>query len=116
MITIKNPICLIENKTKKIVVDNNNMTIDVWTKEVPAGLINFTINGTSYNAEDGMNWYEWCGSSYNTSDCTCAGLNHNILNSVGNLLYYNGNVYPKGQDLIIKDTAYNVSTSGGGSD
>jgi hypothetical protein len=32
---IKNPICLVQNKVKKVVVDNANMTIDVYTKEVP---------------------------------------------------------------------------------
>ena len=29
-------------------------------------LITFTINGTSYQAEDGMTWGEWVNSSYNT--------------------------------------------------
>lgn len=30
-------------------------------------LITFTIDGTSYEAEDGMTWGEWCNSEYNTS-------------------------------------------------
>lgn len=30
-------------------------------------LIDFTINGTSYQAEQGMTWQEWCDSKYNTS-------------------------------------------------
>lgn len=30
-------------------------------------LITFTINGTSYNAEEGMTWEEWCNSEYNIS-------------------------------------------------
>lgn len=29
-------------------------------------LISFTIAGTSYQAEEGMTWTEWCASSYNT--------------------------------------------------
>ena len=29
-------------------------------------LISFTINGTAYQAESGMTWYEWCNSNYNT--------------------------------------------------
>lgn len=29
-------------------------------------LITFTIGGTSYQAEEGMTWYEWCNSEYNT--------------------------------------------------
>lgn len=35
-INIKNPIILIGSKAKKVIVDNINMTIDVWTKEVPS--------------------------------------------------------------------------------
>ena len=29
-------------------------------------LINFTISGTSYQAEEGMTWNEWLSSGYNT--------------------------------------------------
>lgn len=37
-INIKNPISIIGSKIKKVVVDNTNMTIDVYTKEVPSGM------------------------------------------------------------------------------
>lgn len=63
---IKNPIILIGSKAKKVVVDNVNMTIDVWTKEVPAGLITFTIDNVSYQAEHNMLWEDWVNSDYNT--------------------------------------------------
>lgn len=44
-ILIKNPIILIGSKAKKVIVDNINMTIDVWTKEVPSGMqLSVTIN------------------------------------------------------------------------
>lgn len=33
-------------------------------------LISFTIDGTSYQAERGMTWREWCSSSYNTKGLT----------------------------------------------
>ncbi|MBR6515935.1 MAG: hypothetical protein IKT40_03675 [Bacilli bacterium] len=65
-ILIKNPIILIGSKAKKVVVDNVNMTIDVWTKEVPAGLITFTIDNVSYQAEPNMLWEDWVNSDYNT--------------------------------------------------
>lgn len=67
-ILIKNPIILIGSKAKKVVVDNINMTIDVYTKEVPVTLITFTINGTSYQAEEGMTWSEWVDSEYDIND------------------------------------------------
>lgn len=31
-------------------------------------LINFTINGESYQAEEGMTWYNWCSTEYNTDN------------------------------------------------
>ena len=31
-------------------------------------LISFTIAGTSYQAEEGMTWEEWCDSEYNTGN------------------------------------------------
>lgn len=33
-----------------------------------ANLISFTIAGTSYQAEEGMTWGEWCNSGYNTAN------------------------------------------------
>ena len=34
--------------------------------EIESSFIQFTINGTSYRAEKGMTWGEWCDSDYNT--------------------------------------------------
>jgi hypothetical protein len=36
-------------------------------------LITFTIDGTSYEAEDGMTWAEWVESDYNKRGCTIGG-------------------------------------------
>ena len=33
-------------------------------------MISFTIDGTIYQAEEGMTWAEWCESNYNTGDAT----------------------------------------------
>ena len=38
------------------------------TKQGGVTLINFTIDGTTYQAEEGMTWEQWCNSSYNTSN------------------------------------------------
>lgn len=37
-----------------------------WVKEI--SLITFSIEGHDYQAEEGMTWYEWANSSYNTTD------------------------------------------------
>ena len=36
----------------------------------PKTLISFTIDGTSYQAEEGMTWREWISSKYNTNHFT----------------------------------------------
>lgn len=44
----------------------NNTTAEDGTIAIIVNLISFTIDGTSYQAEDGMTWSEWVGSDYNT--------------------------------------------------
>ena len=40
-------------------------TFTIAVKDVPKAMINFTIDGTSYQAEEGMTWAEWVVSPYN---------------------------------------------------
>lgn len=60
-----------------LVVDNtlaevtNGATLLTWlranaTKQGATSLISFTIDGTSYQAEEGMTWEQWVASDYNT--------------------------------------------------
>ena len=51
-------------------------------------VIEFTINGTSYQAEEGMTWGEWVNSDYNT-----------------------GNFISNGSDILTEDSTYYVSDS-----
>lgn len=51
-------------------------------------MIEFTINGTPYQAEEGMTWGEWVNSDYNTS-----------------------NFISNGSDILTEDSAYYVSDS-----
>lgn len=81
-----------------------------WTvvndgEESGGDLINFTIGGTSYQAEEGMTWSEWTNSSYNTDgyyhdkdDDSIRDLRYNF---VGTNEYY---VLP--QDVIIEGYEY----------
>ena len=60
-----------ENLTVKLSVTGSGIAsvghIDITTGGgSSANLISFTIAGTSYQAEEGMTWAEWCDSSYNT--------------------------------------------------
>ena len=44
----------------------DTVTFTVAVKDVPKPLISFTIDGTSYQAEEGMTWGDWVNSAYNT--------------------------------------------------
>ncbi len=75
-----------------------------------ATLITFTIEGTEYQAEDGMTWNAWCASAYNTGGYTNA--------SGADGVYYGDTSYMvetrdgdtqdlvEGSDLIISGQAY----------
>lgn len=54
---------VVENATSYAVLADSS---EIGTVEAAANLISFTIAGTSYQAEEGMTWAEWCNSSYNT--------------------------------------------------
>lgn len=43
-----------------------DLIIDTNPTVNPPAQIHFTIAGTEYTAEQGMNWGQWCSSSYNT--------------------------------------------------
>ena len=83
-------------------------------------LISFTIDGTTYQAEDGMTWNEWCNSSYNTVSASIDGTaNVRVPSShpgdVGGYRYiaYN-NTYEVQSNVIVADKAYVLLSSGAG--
>ena len=43
-------------------------TFTIAVKDVPVTIINFTIDGTSYQAEEGMNLGQWAESTYDVND------------------------------------------------
>lgn len=74
--------------------------------------ITFTIDGTEYQAEEGMTWGEWVESEYNTSTfCVCSSCHDTIKQGVGidDEVYYidsRGNVRPA--ELIEYATNYKL--------
>ena len=86
----------------------SNAEIEALFVEVT--LISFTIAGTSYQAESGMTWDEWCSSTYNTSGYISA--NDKICTANG--LYMILGVVPS--DAILANTTYRHTSnvSGGG--
>lgn len=66
--------------TSKLSEVTNGAELLTWlkanaTKQGAASLITFTIDGTSYQAEESMTWGEWVESEYNTNGFRPTGLN-----------------------------------------
>lgn len=71
-------------------------------------MISFTIDGTSYQAEQGMTWYEWCQSEYNTGDWMVSGANQ--VTSPSRNVYISG---VNQNDVISANAAYSSIVGGG---
>ena len=85
------------------------------TKEAGVTLITFTIDGTSYQAEEGMTWGEWVDSSYNT-DGFAVFTNMYIALNASKLVSANsdssGSVLTS--DVIESNYSYQLAGSGSG--
>ena len=78
-------------------------------------LISFTIDGTSYQAEEGMTWGEWVESSYNT-DGFAVFTNKYIALNASKLVSTNSNSSGSvlTSDVIESDYSYQLAGSGSG--
>lgn len=94
--------------------DTTNTTLIEWLQENGKQLITFTISGTTYQAENGMTWAEWCDSSYNTLGLVNAGneINNDGSTSYKNLKYTNTTIVNP-SDIIIVNYAYILSGGAG---
>lgn len=125
-LNIKNPICLVQNKVKKVVVDNINMTIDVYTSEVPSEeeQLTFSVvnNSTTYyfplNSNNGISFtslnglYDLTNSVYiyAPADESYVGIMPN------NQLIYensNGSGYVYGDSYAYPDRVYYTASNSG---
>ena len=76
-------------------------------------MINFTVAGTSYEAEEGMTWRQWVDSDYNTAGffehfldgVTCVGIRSGSSSSNGYGVAYNDAFVPI-TDLIVDGREY----------
>lgn len=74
-----------------------------YTESSTVEVINFTISGTSYQAESGMTWQQWVASSYNTGGFTISG-NMVAFTSGDHVSYQSTPV--SATDTIINNRAY----------
>lgn len=86
-----------------------------YTEGTGASLINFTIGGTSYSAEEGMTWEEWCNSEYNTIGASAnsnAGYitDKNYMNTIHTV---SSSVEVLPSDTIVNGENYEFKYAGG---
>lgn len=84
---------------------SNSSQLTVYNGEHHAVVpISFTIDSTSYSADDGMTWAEWCASAYNTDGFYAS--NYYVLDSNGmmGVAYIGSLVAPSA--VIIADATY----------
>ena len=80
-----------------------------------ATIIEFTIGGTSYQAEEGMTWAEWIESEYNTDNLVLGYGDEVVYNTTnGYSVFYNGEVQTSYETVYEYEYTYG-SYSGGGS-
>ena len=72
--------------------------------------ISFTINGTTYYAEDGMTWGEWVESEYNTGGWLVADTGEIYKYADG---IFNGVKGASASDIIIENHKYAIEHGGG---
>lgn len=85
-----------------------NITVYVTITEVAyeaLPTITFYVDTGVYQAVEGMTWYEWCNSVYNTGGFTCSGETGNVQ-SEG--YYISGSELVQGSDQITSGANYNV--------
>ena len=75
-------------------------------------IIPFTINGTEYNAIEGMTWKEWVDSKYNVEDAYGISSAGYVVFKVASGGFYYFDSFNKKDELIIENGKYTHRTSG----
>ena len=114
-----------DSKSGWILTDISELEVDKilsWFKKNATKVdrdneISFFINDTAYRAIDGMTWYEWANSGYNTSVYNCDNLYGNVYDVHSHITIdgsYENRVV--GSNEIVSGTNYFVHNAGiGGS-
>ena len=120
--------------TSSIIADDFPSVIRERLHVIPqVTLISFTVDGTSYQAEEGMTWVEWINSDYSQGEFRIADTGGYFIimhskdsgyfdnqheyftNEEGQMLDNHGNILPSTSNYYgpQPDAVYNCSTTGG---
>ena len=91
-----------------------NLAKDSEVEDLMTVSFNFTINGSTYTAKEGMTWYEWVNSEYNTKNFSCTQTSGISPIDSGNTVKTSDGVTVKGSDEIVPNMAYTYDTSNSG--
>lgn len=73
-------------------------------------IIQFTIEGTSYETENGLSWAEWCVSEYNIDEFYVSGFY--VYDSLGRKVFHvNDGQFVEGEDIILEQEDYSYTDS-----
>lgn len=101
-----------DDTTGELVVTAGTTAVEV-TCESAVSTISFSINGTTYQAEDGMTWAQWCDSAYNTDGCYIANGGVYRANAIdSHLRSYSTNDNVLSTDTIVENGHYFWSSGG----
>lgn len=79
---------------------------------IEAVIISFTIDGTSYQAEEGMTWAQWIDSDYNTGGFA-VGVGENSIRNGQKYLYTSSNMQlVASSDTVISGGVYTFAAGG----
>ena len=96
-------------KTVMVKCNGKKLAEDLVFEAVEVVLISFTVDGVSYQAEEGMTWGEWGGSKYDPSEHWSGGYFD------GYYLCKSGSyVAETSVNVIVDGQAYVLRTLGGG--
>lgn len=93
----------------------SDIVIKVGKQEAPPAetpnLISFTIDGTVYQAEEGMTWVEWCESDYNTDTSNAQNIGSCIYVGAGRPLFEEAGctIADHNSDLVVSPTEEIIS-------
>ena len=97
--------------TVTVTSNNNLQSENSYTIKIPK-MINFNIEDTSYQAEEGMTWQQFCNSEYNDNTFSIDSNNNEVVmvtNDVTNNILKNS-ITEKATDIIENNTTYNKGT------
>lgn len=113
-ITITSKLSEVENGDALLIWLKANATKQSATTPT---LITFTVGTTTYQAEEGMTWYEYCNSDYNTTGFYCWREDAAVETGRYTSTYITFNESSViGTDTIISNATYSTQHTGGSND